>query len=98
MKCKVVIITGGVSVIGRSTAIAFAREGPTVVIGDLDKPGGEKTASTIKDTMWGCSLYARRFFMSHLWFIHCFRVDRFSAILMNSRRRPLYRPVVFVDD
>lgn len=43
------IITGGVSGIGRSTAIAFARERPTVVIGDLDKTGGEKTASTIKD-------------------------------------------------
>ncbi|HJZ96478.1 MAG TPA: SDR family NAD(P)-dependent oxidoreductase, partial [Candidatus Solibacter sp.] len=49
MNDKVVIITGGASGIGRATAIAFAREGATVVIGDLDKPGGENTVSAIKD-------------------------------------------------
>src|SRR5215831_20731501 len=50
MKNKVVIITGGASGIGRATAIAFAREGATVVIGDLDKTGGENTVAAIKDT------------------------------------------------
>src|ERR1041385_1711238 len=50
MKGKVVIITGGASGIGRATAIAFAREGAAVVIGDLDKPSGEDTVSAIKDT------------------------------------------------
>src|SRR6476469_5474439 len=50
MKDKVVIITGGASGIGRATAIAFAREGATVVIGDLDKAGGENTASAVKAT------------------------------------------------
>src|SRR5215470_8666948 len=50
MKDKVVIITGGASGIGRATAIAFAREGATVVIGDLDKTGGENTVAAIKDT------------------------------------------------
>jgi NAD(P)-dependent dehydrogenase (short-subunit alcohol dehydrogenase family) len=45
-----VIITGGASGIGRATAIAFAREGAAVVIGDLDKTGGENTVSAIKDT------------------------------------------------
>jgi NAD(P)-dependent dehydrogenase (short-subunit alcohol dehydrogenase family) len=49
MKGKVVIITGGASGIGRATAIAFAREGAAVVIGDLDKTGGENTVSAIKD-------------------------------------------------
>jgi NAD(P)-dependent dehydrogenase (short-subunit alcohol dehydrogenase family) len=45
-----VIITGGSSGIGRAAAIAFAREGAAVVIGDLDKPSGENTVSAIKDT------------------------------------------------
>src|SRR5215470_5527020 len=49
MNGKVVIITGGASRIGRATAIAFAREGTSVVIGDLDKTGGENTVSAIKD-------------------------------------------------
>src|SRR5688500_9602108 len=46
---KVVIITGGASGIGRATAIAFAREGAFVVIGDLDTTGGENTVAAIKD-------------------------------------------------
>jgi NAD(P)-dependent dehydrogenase (short-subunit alcohol dehydrogenase family) len=50
MKSKVVIITGGASGIGRATAIAFAREGARVVIGDLDKASGENTVSAIKET------------------------------------------------
>src|ERR1044071_4058263 len=49
MNGKVVIITGGASGIGRATAIAFAREGATVVVGDLDKTSGENTVSAIKD-------------------------------------------------
>jgi NAD(P)-dependent dehydrogenase (short-subunit alcohol dehydrogenase family) len=50
MNGKVVIITGGASGIGRATAIAFAREGASVVIGDLDRTGGENTVSAIVDT------------------------------------------------
>jgi NAD(P)-dependent dehydrogenase (short-subunit alcohol dehydrogenase family) len=49
MTGKVVIITGGASGIGRATAIAFAREGAAVVIGDLDTKGAENTAAAIKD-------------------------------------------------
>jgi NAD(P)-dependent dehydrogenase (short-subunit alcohol dehydrogenase family) len=58
MTGKVVIITGGASGIGRATAIAFGREGATVVIGDLDKIGGENTVSAIKDT-GGNALFVR---------------------------------------
>jgi NAD(P)-dependent dehydrogenase (short-subunit alcohol dehydrogenase family) len=50
MNGKVVIITGGAAGIGRATAIAFAREGATVVIGDLDQTSGEDTVSAIRAT------------------------------------------------
>ena len=49
MTGKVAIITGGASGIGRATAIAFAREGATVVIGDLDTTGAENTVTAIRD-------------------------------------------------
>lgn len=50
MTGKVVIITGGASGIGRATAVAFARQGANVVIGDIDIPAAENTVATIKKT------------------------------------------------
>lgn len=42
---KIAIVTGGVSGIGRATALRFAAEGATVVVGDVDEDGGEALAS-----------------------------------------------------
>ncbi len=49
MAGKVVVITGGASGIGQSTAVAFARESARVVIGDIDKAGAEKTVASIRN-------------------------------------------------
>ena len=45
---KVVVITGGASGIGRSTALAFAGQGARVVIGDIDANGAEDTVAMIR--------------------------------------------------
>jgi NAD(P)-dependent dehydrogenase (short-subunit alcohol dehydrogenase family) len=46
---KVALVTGGGSGIGRATALAFARHGAQVVIGDRDVQRGEETVSMISD-------------------------------------------------
>src|SRR5260370_42155331 len=49
MTGKVVVVTGGGAGIGRATAVAFARRGASVVIGDIGGAGAEKTVAAISD-------------------------------------------------
>jgi NAD(P)-dependent dehydrogenase (short-subunit alcohol dehydrogenase family) len=48
MTGKVVVITGGASGIGQASGLAFAREGASVLIADIDGIGAEKTVATIR--------------------------------------------------
>mgnify|MGYP001068749695 CR=1 FL=1 len=48
LKDKIAIVTGGAKGIGRSIALALAKEGANIVIADLDEGQGKKTASEIE--------------------------------------------------
>lgn len=54
---KVVLVTGGATGIGRATSLAFARQGATVVIGDVDDRAGE-TVRLIEEA-GGTGLFVR---------------------------------------
>jgi NAD(P)-dependent dehydrogenase (short-subunit alcohol dehydrogenase family) len=47
---KVALVTGGSSGMGRAAALAFAREGASVVVADTDAPGGEETVHRIQES------------------------------------------------
>jgi NAD(P)-dependent dehydrogenase (short-subunit alcohol dehydrogenase family) len=46
---KVAFVTGAASGIGRATALAFAREGASVVVADVSEQGNEETVQVIDD-------------------------------------------------
>src|SRR5215510_1986642 len=46
---KVILVTGGSSGIGRTTALVLAREGAKVVVADVNRTGGEETVRLIEE-------------------------------------------------
>lgn len=46
---KVAFITGGANGIGRAAALAFAREGASVVVADVSEKGNEETARIVEE-------------------------------------------------
>jgi NAD(P)-dependent dehydrogenase (short-subunit alcohol dehydrogenase family) len=46
---KVAFVTGAANGIGRAAALAFAREGASVVVADVSEQGNQETARMIED-------------------------------------------------
>jgi len=52
---KVAFVTGAASGIGRAAALAFAREGASVVVADVSEQGNQETARMIEEQGGGRS-------------------------------------------
>lgn len=57
MTGKVALVTGGGSGIGRATALKFASEGASVVIGNRNEQAGQETVDLIKQNGGKASFY-----------------------------------------
>jgi NAD(P)-dependent dehydrogenase (short-subunit alcohol dehydrogenase family) len=57
LRGKKVLVTGAASGIGRETALAFAREGSTLLLSDIDEGGLEETAGEIRSMGGECRTY-----------------------------------------
>ncbi|MBR9651401.1 SDR family NAD(P)-dependent oxidoreductase [Thalassovita aquimarina] len=55
---KVAVITGGAAGMGRATALAFAREGATVSILDIQEEAGQETVRMIQDAGGRAAFFA----------------------------------------
>jgi NAD(P)-dependent dehydrogenase (short-subunit alcohol dehydrogenase family) len=47
---EIALVTGGSTGIGKASSLAFAREGATVVVSDINVDGGEETARLIRES------------------------------------------------
>jgi NAD(P)-dependent dehydrogenase (short-subunit alcohol dehydrogenase family) len=46
---KVAFVTGAANGIGRAAALAFAREGANLVVGDISEQGNQETARMVEE-------------------------------------------------
>ena len=81
---KVVIVTGAGKGIGRACAVAFADEGASVVIADIDPVAGGETQQTIENADGTGHFRSRRYRRGEL----REGISRRSGESFRGRRRP----------
>jgi NAD(P)-dependent dehydrogenase (short-subunit alcohol dehydrogenase family) len=98
---KIVLITGASTGIGRATALAFAEQGATVVIGDID-PRGADTVKTI-EAQGGTALFVqtnvtRAADVEHLAATAVQRFGKIDCAFNNSGVLPPTKPLADVEE